>query len=126
MIAAGIQELKNSRTQVLENSRMARCAKFNARLSVLLEFFTPCPPIQSLSSTDLKHREYDLVIIGTGMGGGTLAYALRESGLRVLLVERGDYLPQEPENWMPSAVFFENRYKPGELFSCWRLARSSC
>jgi uncharacterized protein (DUF1786 family) len=57
---------------------MARCAKFNARLSVLLEFFTPCPPIQSLSSTDLKHREYDLVIIGTGLGGGTLAYALRE------------------------------------------------
>ena len=65
---------------------------------------------------DLQHREYDLVIIGTGMGGGTLAYALRESGLRILLVERGDYLPQEPENWMPSAVFFENRYKPGELW----------
>ena len=39
---------------------------------------------------------FDIVIIGTGIGGGTLAYALRNSGARILLVERGDYLPQEP------------------------------
>ena len=48
---------------------------------------------------------YDLIIVGTGAGGGTLAYALRDSGLRILLIERGDYLPQEPENWNPRAVF---------------------
>jgi choline dehydrogenase-like flavoprotein len=57
---------------------------------------------------------YDLVIIGTGMGGGTLAYALRESGLKILLLERGDYLPSEPENWSPEAVFKQKRYKPKE------------
>ncbi|HEY0793414.1 MAG TPA: GMC family oxidoreductase [Chthoniobacterales bacterium] len=57
---------------------------------------------------------YDLVIIGTGMGGGTLAYALRESGLKILLLERGDYLPAEPENWSPEAVFSRKRYKPTE------------
>jgi choline dehydrogenase-like flavoprotein len=57
---------------------------------------------------------WDLVIIGTGMGGGTLAYELRESGLRMLLLERGDYLPCEPENWSPEAVFREKRYKPKE------------
>jgi choline dehydrogenase-like flavoprotein len=57
---------------------------------------------------------YDLVIIGTGMGGGTLAYALRESGLKILLLERGDYLPIEPENWSSEAVFKEKRYKPKE------------
>lgn len=57
---------------------------------------------------------YDLVIIGTGMGGGTLAYALRESGLKILLLERGDYLPSEPENWSSDAVFRQKRYKPKE------------
>ena len=60
--------------------------------------------------------EYDLIIIGTGMGGGTLAYALRDSGLRILLIERGDYLPSEPENWDPSAVFHGHRYKPNEIW----------
>jgi choline dehydrogenase-like flavoprotein len=59
---------------------------------------------------------YDLAIIGTGMGGGTLAYALRESGMSILLVERGDYLPQEPANWSPEAVFDQGRYKPPELW----------
>jgi choline dehydrogenase-like flavoprotein len=59
-------------------------------------------------------EEYDLVIVGSGVGGGTLAYALRHSGLRILLLERGDYLPQEPQNWQPAAVFDEKRYKPAE------------
>ena len=59
---------------------------------------------------------YDLIIVGTGAGGGTLAYALRYSGLRILLIERGDYLPQEPENWNPRAVFDQKRYKPHETW----------
>lgn len=61
-------------------------------------------------------RRYDIAIIGTGAGGGTLAFALRDSGLRVLLVERGDYLPSEPENWSPEAVFDRQRYKPREMW----------
>jgi len=59
---------------------------------------------------------YDIIIIGTGAGGGTLAYALRDSGARVLLIERGDFLPQEPENWSPTAVFDQQRYKPKETW----------
>ncbi len=59
-------------------------------------------------------REVDVVIIGSGMGGGTLAYALRDAGLKILLIERGDYLPAEPENWQPEAVFDQKRYKPDE------------
>lgn len=59
---------------------------------------------------------FDIVIVGSGMGGGTLAYALRDSGASVLLLERGDYLPQEPQNWQPAAIFDENRYKPQELW----------
>ena len=48
----------------------------------------------------MKHQ-FDIIIIGTGMGGGTLAYALRNCGARILLIERGDFLPREPENWLP-------------------------
>lgn len=61
-------------------------------------------------------ESYDLIIIGTGAGGGTLAYALANSGLRILLIERGDYLPQEPANWQPREVFDEHRYKPEEVW----------
>lgn len=60
--------------------------------------------------------QYDIVIIGTGMGGGTLAYALSQSGARILLIERGDFLPQEAENWSVDAVFHQKRYKPAEMW----------
>jgi choline dehydrogenase-like flavoprotein len=61
-------------------------------------------------------KQFDIVIIGSGMGGGTLVYALRDSGARILLIERGNYLPQEAENWSPKEVFNHNRYKPKELW----------
>ncbi|MED4784895.1 GMC family oxidoreductase [Brevibacillus choshinensis] len=60
------------------------------------------------------YQSYDIIIIGTGAGGATLAHALKDSGAKVLLVERGDYLPREPENWDVKAVFSEKRYKPKE------------
>ena len=53
---------------------------------------------------------FDVIIIGTGAGGGTLAHTLRSSGKRVLLIERGDFLPREMENWSPNDVFVEGRY----------------
>lgn len=59
---------------------------------------------------------YDIIIIGTGAGGGTLAYALKDSGAKILLLERGDFLPQEEENWQVESVFKENRYKPEEMW----------
>jgi choline dehydrogenase-like flavoprotein len=58
--------------------------------------------------------ECDLAILGSGMGGASLAWALRNSGLRVLVVERGDFLRREDENWSPSAVFWEHRYRNAE------------
>ena len=67
--------------------------------------------------TRLHHA--DVVIVGTGMGGGTLAWALRDCGARVLLLERGGFLPSEPQNWSPEAVFGQNRYKAAEK---WRDA----
>jgi len=59
---------------------------------------------------------FDIIIIGAGVGGGTLAYALRNCGAKVLLIEQGDYLPQEAQNWEPQAVFDEARYKPDETW----------
>ena len=56
----------------------------------------------------------DVVIIGSGMGGGTTAQALARRGVDVLVLERGERLPREPENWSPRAVFLDRRYKPAE------------
>jgi choline dehydrogenase-like flavoprotein len=53
---------------------------------------------------------YDVVIIGTGAGGGTLARVLAPSGKRILLLERGGWLPREIQNWTTADVFVDNRY----------------
>ncbi len=58
----------------------------------------------------------DVIIVGTGIGGGTLAWGLRNTGAHILLIERGDFLPQEAQNWVPEAVFGDNRYKPDETW----------
>ena len=56
----------------------------------------------------------DVVIIGSGMGGSTFAHALRESGLDIVIVERGDFLPREIQNWSTESVFAEGRYRNAE------------
>jgi choline dehydrogenase-like flavoprotein len=56
----------------------------------------------------------DVVIVGSGMGGGTTAHALARRGVDVLVLERGERLPREAENWSPRAVFAGRRYKPKE------------
>jgi choline dehydrogenase-like flavoprotein len=55
-------------------------------------------------------EHYDVIIIGSGAGGGTLAHTLAASGKSILLLERGDFLPREHENWSPQDVFIEGRY----------------
>jgi choline dehydrogenase-like flavoprotein len=57
---------------------------------------------------------YDVVIVGSGAGGGTMAYALAGSGARILLLERGGFVPQEEENWDPVAVWEQRRYQTRE------------
>jgi len=63
-------------------------------------------------------NDYDVIIIGSGAGGGTLAYRLAPTGLRVLLVERGDYVRREIENWDSGEVFGKARYKTKEEWIC--------
>ena len=59
---------------------------------------------------------YDVIIVGTGAGGGTLAYRLAPSGKRILILERGGYLPREKENWDSRAVNVEARYHTKEVW----------
>ena len=69
---------------------------------------SPLPRTAQLESVDGKH--FDVVIIGSGAGGGTLARHLASTGLRLLVLERGDWLPQEPQNWDAAEVFQKGRY----------------
>jgi choline dehydrogenase-like flavoprotein len=55
-------------------------------------------------------EHYDVIVVGSGAGGGTLAYALAPTGLKVLLLERGGWLPREAENWSPAAVWAQGHY----------------
>ena len=64
----------------------------------------------------MTSEHYDVIIIGTGAGGGTLAHKLAPSGKRILLLERGGYLPREPENWDSREVFINDRYLSGEVW----------
>ncbi len=73
------------------------------------DLFAPDQP--SVITNPPQVVDCDVAIIGSGMGGGTLAYALRESGARVLIIEQGDFLPRERENWSIKAVVAEGRYK---------------
>ncbi|MGH9779115.1 MAG: GMC oxidoreductase [Candidatus Acidiferrales bacterium] len=59
-------------------------------------------------------NHYDVIIIGTGAGGGTLAWRLAPSGKRILLLERGDYVPREKDNWSTRAVNLEGKYNTKE------------
>ncbi len=54
--------------------------------------------------------QFDVIIIGTGAGGGTLAHTLANAGRKVLLLERGNFLQRETENWDPGEVFVNGRY----------------
>jgi choline dehydrogenase-like flavoprotein len=61
-------------------------------------------------------ESYEVVIVGSGAGGGTAAYAFARAGVRTLLLERGDFLPQEDQNWDAQEIFEKDRYKTKELW----------
>lgn len=62
-------------------------------------------------------EHYDVIIIGTGAGGGTLAHQLGKAGKRILVLERGGFLRREKENWNTTAVFLDNRYHTKEVWT---------
>ena len=68
------------------------------------------------SRTEDRPMHYDVMIIGTGAGGGTLLHALAGPGKRILVLERGDYVPREKANWSTRAVNLEGRYQTKEIW----------
>ena len=62
----------------------------------------------------MSSTHYDVIIIGSGAGGGTLFHRLAPSGKRILLLERGDYVPRETDNWNTRAVNVEGKYQTTE------------
>ena len=61
-------------------------------------------------------NHFDVIIIGTGAGGGTLAHKLAPTGKRILLLERGGYVPREKDNWDPRVVNLEGKYQTKEMW----------
>ena len=59
---------------------------------------------------------YDIIIIGSGAGGGTMARELAATGAKMLIAERGGFIPQEDHNWNPSSVWKDLRYRTTETW----------
>jgi len=65
----------------------------------------------------MSAHDFDLVIIGTGAGGGTMLHALAPTGARILVVERGEAVPREARNWDPATVWKDLRYRTTETWT---------
>ena len=64
----------------------------------------------------MSEDRYDIIIVGSGPGGATAAQRLAATGKRILLIERGQYLPRERENWDTAEVFGRGRYQTSEVW----------
>jgi choline dehydrogenase-like flavoprotein len=63
-----------------------------------------------------ENNRYDVIIIGSGAGGGTLAHKLAPTGKKILILERGGYVPREKDNWSPRAVNLQGKYQTNEIW----------
>lgn len=62
------------------------------------------------------NAKFDVIIIGSGAGGGTVARELAGTGAKILIVERGDFIPREEQNWNPASVWKDLRYRTTETW----------
>lgn len=96
---------------------MAKLAKFKIPSKFFGSNLCKVPlPAATQWATAIVFMHYDFIIIGTGAGGGTLAYRLAASGKTILMIERGPYVPREKENWSTKAVNSEGRYHTKEVW----------
>jgi choline dehydrogenase-like flavoprotein len=64
----------------------------------------------------MQNLKYDIIIIGTGSGGGTIAQKLAPTGKKILILERGNFIPKEKENWDVNEVVVKGRYRTQEVW----------
>jgi len=64
----------------------------------------------------MADAHYDVIVIGSGPGGASLAHRLAPTGKRILLLERGDYLPRTRANWDAQTVFVDGVYQTPETW----------
>src|SRR5262245_477488 len=100
-----------------------RCWPMAEPAMSLQQRFSPtaasCRAVQDCNGSTSMATNYDVIIIGSGAGGGTLARSLAATGKRILILERGDWLKREALNWDPKAVFVDNRYiSPDTWYDC--------
>ena len=79
----------------------------------------PRPAVRGTQGSPVRletEGDADVVIIGSGVGGGSIAHQLAGSSAKVLILERGPQLPREPQNWDVEAVFCDNRYRTTETW----------
>jgi choline dehydrogenase-like flavoprotein len=62
-------------------------------------------------------ERYDLIVIGSGPGGASLAHRLAPTGKRILILERGDYLARSEKNWNSQVVFVDAAYQVKETWT---------
>lgn len=69
---------------------------------------------------EITDRDWDVIVIGTGIGGGTAGRALAESGLKVLFLEKGpagyraERTALDPEIFVPEARLVRGMW-PGQM-----------
>src|SRR5690349_19732763 len=81
----------------------------------------PCNETRSIRDSEAARRgnmadSYDVIVIGSGAGGGTLVHRLAPTGKKILLLERGGFVPREKDNWEPRAVNLEGKYQTKEVW----------
>ncbi len=103
--------MRGERADRRESSRLAR---FNLEAATAKPHRSRSPCLQDVGCIPVSADHYDVIIVGTGPGGATLASRLAPTGKRILILERGDYLKREQANWDTAAVFNQNRYMAKE------------
>ncbi len=64
----------------------------------------------------MPEAHYDVIVIGSGPGGASVAHRLAPTGKRILLLERGDYLTRTRANWDAQTVFVDGAYQAKETW----------